>query len=126
MGIFVVKGEDTHILNGSLVSDLGNGDVGAITFPNDSMAHETGFNGNTVYTYSFQGKNAELSLIVLVGSQTEKNLNSFIEQAGRDFSSINLIAYRLTQILGDGVGGNPTVINNDRSNITVHFIWRDN
>ena len=48
MTLMTLTGEDTIIVNGAVLADLADGDVGSLSFPNDVMAMSTGKNKNTL------------------------------------------------------------------------------
>ena len=54
-----LTGEDTIILNEAVLTDLADGDVGTLDFPNDIMAMSTGKNKNTIFAKDESGCNAE-------------------------------------------------------------------
>ena len=67
-----LTGEDTIILNEAVLTDLADGDVGTLDFPNDIMAMSTGKNKNTIFAKDESGCNAELVIRVPRGSSDDK------------------------------------------------------
>jgi hypothetical protein len=68
MATVALSGSDTIIINTRIMSDLADGDVAVLEFPNNMAEVKTGKNGNSIYALNESGKNAELTLRVIRGS----------------------------------------------------------
>lgn len=99
-----LTGEDTIIINGAVLADLADGDVGSLSFPNDVMAMSTGKNKNTIFAKDESGCNAELVLRVPRASSTDKRLNGLFQNQENNFTGLVLLTGAIVKRLGDGAG----------------------
>lgn len=104
MTLMTLTGEDTIILNGAVLADLADGDVGSLSFPNDVMAMSTGKNKNTIFAKDEAGCNAELVLRVPRASSTDKRLNGLFQNQENNFTGFVLLTGAVVKRLGDGAG----------------------
>jgi hypothetical protein len=123
-----LNGNDTIIINGTLLTDLGAGDVGVLTFPNESAQMKRGKNGNTVIAFSELGQMGELTLRLLRASGNDALINSIQRQFFQDAPSFQTITGQVVKRVGDGQGnvtndiynlsgGVPTMIPEAKSNV---------
>lgn len=98
-----LTGNDTIIIDGLPLVDLANGDVGALSFPNDITSATTGKNGNSIIAINETGKIAELSIRVLRGSSDDKTLNSKFKTMEADLPSFTLLTGSIVKRIGDGI-----------------------
>lgn len=99
-----LTGEDTIILNEAVLTDLADGDVGTLDFPNDIMAMSTGKNKNTIFAKDESGCNAELVIRVPRGSSDDKRLNGLFQSQENNFTGFVLLSGAVVKRLGDGAG----------------------
>lgn len=99
-----LTGEDTIILNEAVLTDLADGDVGTLDFPNDIMAMSTGKNKNTIFAKDESGCNAELVVRVPRGSSDDKRLNGLFQSQENNFTGFVLLSGAVVKRLGDGAG----------------------
>lgn len=99
-----LTGEDTIILNEAVLTDLADGDVGTLDFPNDIMAMSTGKNKNTIFAKDESGCNAELVIRVPRGSSDDKRLNGLFQAQENNFTGFVLLSGAVVKRLGDGAG----------------------
>lgn len=99
-----MTGADTLKINNRVLTDLGDGDVAALTFPNESATVKTGKNGNTIYALNESGKQAELVIRVIRGSADDKFLNNLLAQQKNNFAGFVLMIGELTKQVGNGAG----------------------
>ncbi len=104
MAAVSMTGADTLKINNRVMTDLGDGDVAALTFPNESATVKTGKNGNTIYALNESGKQAELVLRVIRGSADDKFLNNLLAQQKNNFAGFVLMIGELTKQVGNGAG----------------------
>ncbi len=104
MSTVAMSGSDTIKINGRIISDLADGDVGALTFPNDIATVKTGKAGNSIYGLNESGKQADLVLRVIRGSDDDKFLNNLIANQQNDFAGFVLMIGEFTKRIGDGLG----------------------
>ena len=104
MTLMTLTGEDTIIINVMPLTDLADGDVGSLSFPNDVMAMSTGKNKNTIFAKDESGCNAELEIRVPRGSSDDKRLNGYFQSQQNNFTSFVLLTGAVVKRLGDGAG----------------------
>lgn len=105
MGVIVLTGNDTVVLNGHVFVDLAFDEVSRVTLPNDLVNSKTGKNGNTAFAQNATGYNGNLELRLMRGSVDDQFVSGFITQPGADFSQSQLLAGTFVKNLGDGTGG---------------------
>lgn len=71
-------GSDILEFNGSLITNVANGDVVTITYPNELMGMVTGKNGNSVAVHNEMGREADVVIRVIKGSPDDKRLNGYV------------------------------------------------
>jgi hypothetical protein len=101
---FALTGKDTIIINDRLLNDFGTGDVCTLTFPNDLTDILVGKNGNTIFTYNLNGRQADVEIKVVQGSPDDKFLNSLFLAMTNDFAAFKLLKGEFTKRIGDGSG----------------------
>jgi len=99
-----LTGSDTISIDGIPLIDLGDGDVGSLTYPNELVGVKTGKNGNSIFALNETGDQAELVLRVLRGSNNDKTLNSRLVSMKADFASFVTITGQVIKKVGDGKG----------------------
>lgn len=113
MSSVALTGEDTILINGRVITDLADGEVSALTFPNDIANLKTGKGGNAIYALNSTGRESALTLRVIRGSEDDKYLNGLLQLQIADFSGFILMTGEIVKQLGDGAGvkTNDTYIN---------------
>jgi hypothetical protein len=104
MGSMALTGKDTSIINGRILSDFADGDVGAFTFPNKLAEVKAGKNGNVIYAFNAQGVVSEATLRILRGSADDKFLNSQMNAYINDPAAYTPLTGEFIKRLGDGKG----------------------
>lgn len=99
-----LTGNDTLKLRDRVFADFAEGDVAALTFPNDIAALKTGKDGNTIYALNETGRQCELVLRVLRGSSDDKFLQNLLAAQRNDFSRFVTLEGELVKRIGDGKG----------------------
>ena len=99
-----LTGSDTISIDGIPLIDLGDGDVGSLTYPNELVGVKTGKNGNSIFALNETGDQAELVLRVLRGSNNDKTLNSRLVSMKADFAGFVTITGQVIKKVGDGKG----------------------
>lgn len=102
--VISLTGKDTQIINGRILNDLPDGDVTKLTFNNDKWTVKTGKNGNSIYAYNYSGRQIEMELRVLLGSDDDAFLNNLANVADNDPSSFTLLVGSFVKNVGDGNG----------------------
>ena len=100
----VLSGADTLIINGRVLQDLTDGNVGYLTFPNSVAAIKTGKNGNSLYALNTTGYQADLKLRILRGSADDKYLLGLYNSQQNNFAAFVLMQGSFVKQLGDGAG----------------------
>ncbi len=99
-----MTGDDTNIVDGRVLADLGDGDCAVLTFPNDIAKGKTGKNKNTIFALDMSGEQSDLVLRVLLGSPDDKYLNTRLESQVNAFAGFVLLTGRFVKKVGDGKG----------------------
>lgn len=99
-----LTGADTTIFDGIVLNDFGSGNIVNITFPNNIIQMTKGKNQNTLYAKNNTGEIADVEIILLLGSNDYKTLNSRFLQQQRDLPTFSLISASFTKRSGDGEG----------------------
>jgi hypothetical protein len=99
-----LTGNDTISIDGIPLVDLGDGDVGALTYPNELVGVKTGKNGNSIFALNETGDQADLVIRVLRGSKDDKTLNSRLVSMKADFAGFITITGQVIKKVGDGLG----------------------
>lgn len=102
--VTVLSGNDTLIINNRVLNDLGDGNVGELSFPNDVAALKTGKNGNSLYALNTSGYQADLKLRVVRGSSDDKFLLGLYNSQQNNFAGFTLMQGQFVKQLGDGAG----------------------
>lgn len=100
----VLSGNDTLVINGRVLQDLTDGNVGVLSFPNSVASIKTGKNGNSLYALNTSGYQADLQLRVLRGSADDKFLLGLYNQQQNNFAGTVLLQGAFVKQLGDGAG----------------------
>lgn len=104
MATVALSGSDTIVINNQLLSDLADGNVVEMTFPNDIAQVKTGKNGNSIYGLNESGKQCEVKLRVIRGSSDDKFLNNLLAGQQGNFAGTTLLVGSFVKQIGDGVG----------------------
>jgi hypothetical protein len=104
MATVSLTGSDLIIINQRVISDLADGDVANLEFPNNIAEVKTGKNGNSIYALNESGKNSELTLRVIRGSGDDKFLNQLLSNQNINFASTVLMVGEFVKKVGDGQG----------------------
>lgn len=104
MTTYTLQGNDSFVLNGSLLQDLADNDAVVIEFPNEMATTAIGKNGNGLIGKNEQGRIANVTIRVLLNSETDKFLNNNLNQFLNSTASYVLLNGTFTKITGDGLG----------------------
>jgi len=105
-----LTGKDTHLINGRVLADFGDGDIGNIDFPNNLVEGKVGKNGNVIYALNSTGKTCTYTIRVLLGSDDDKFFNSEMNRYLQDPASYTLMDGEFIKRVGDGQGNVNNVI----------------
>lgn len=104
MATISLSGDDTVIINTRVLTDLADGDVAMLEYPNNIAEVKTGKNGNSIYALNETGKNAELTLRVIRGSADDRYLNALLTAQEQNFAATVLVIGEFVKKIGDGSG----------------------
>lgn len=104
MASVALSGADTITINNRPLVDLADGNCVEMTFPNEIASVKTGKNGNSIYGLNESGKQSEVKLRIVRGSQDDKFLNNLMTQQVANFSGTVLLTGSFIKKLGDGAG----------------------
>jgi len=97
-------GQDTIVLNGRTLSNLGFGTVVDISIPSALVEIESGKDGSAIYAMNQAGRQAEVKVRVLVGTPDDVFLNNLNERFKANFAGSELINASFVKRTGDGHG----------------------
>ena len=99
-----LNGNDTISINGILQTDLADGDVGHITFPNEFVTMKPGKNNNTLIAFNAMGQLAELTLRFIRGSVNDQQIYELYRSFVFSPATFNLVEASIVKVIGDGNG----------------------
>lgn len=104
MASVALSGADTVTINNRVITDLGDGNVVELTYPNEIASVKTGKNGNSIYGLNETGRQCEVKIRVIRGSSDDKFLNNLLVQQQGNFAAFPLMIGEFIKKLGDGAG----------------------
>lgn len=104
MGVAVLSGQDTIVINNQVFTGLADGNCVELTYPNDIANVKTGKNGNSLYGFNESGKQCEVKLRLIRGCADDQFLNNLLAQQQANFSGTVLLIGQFIKKLGDGAG----------------------
>jgi len=121
MATVSLTGADTIVLNDRVFVDTADGDIAALSFPNDLANVKTGKNGNSIYAFNETGRQCEFKIRVVRASSDDKFLNSILTKMKSDFSAFTLITGVFVKRAGDGQGN----ITNDNYTVSGGIVKKN-
>lgn len=104
MPTIALSGSDTINVNNRVLADLADGNCVELTYPNDISNVKTGKNGNSIYGLNESGKQCEVKVRVVRGSNDDKFLNNLLSQQNANFAGTVLLIGQFIKKIGDGQG----------------------
>lgn len=104
MSTVAMTGSDTALINSRLLTDLSDGNVIELTFPNNIADLKTGKNGNTIYALNETGRQAEVKVRLIRGGQDDQYLNNLLVLQQQNFAGTVLMTASFIKKVGDGSG----------------------
>lgn len=104
MSTIALSGSDTIVINGHLFNDLADQNVVELTFPTDIAQVKTGKNGNSIYGLNETGKQCEVKMRIMRGSNDDQFLNNLLVQQQSNFAGTILMIGTFIKKIGDGQG----------------------
>lgn len=104
MAVTVLSGSDTIVINGRVINDFADQNVGDLSFPNNVAVVKTGKNGNSLYALNTTGLQADLKLRIVRGSADDKFMLALYNSQQNNFAGFVLMQASIVKQLGDGLG----------------------
>lgn len=92
-------GSDILDVDGELITDVADGDVVTITYPNELTGMKTGKNGNSVAVHNEMGREADVTIRVIKGSRDDKRLNSKVTAWKNRLDSFEPMTATFTKVI---------------------------
>lgn len=105
-----LTGNDTIKIGLGILRDLADGNVGVLDYPNNLAEGKVGKNGNVIIALNTTGKQATLTVRVLLGSDDDKRLNAEMNSYLNDPPSYTLLDGEVVKRSGDGQGNVSNVV----------------
>ena len=83
-------GKDTVKINGRLFNDLADS-PSSLTFPNELVSVKIGKNGNSIYAFNESGRQCDMLLKLIRGSDDDRYLNTQLVLMKADFTSFAML-----------------------------------
>lgn len=103
MATYALTGDDQIIINEVPLNDFPDGDIGTLSIANTVAEMTTGKDANTIFALNEAGRNATLTIRVLMSSADDKRLNGLIPQSN-NFASYSLVEGSIIKQVGNGAG----------------------
>jgi len=110
MSIAATVSKDTISINGRILNDWADGDVAKLDMPEMLSSMMTGKDKNTIYGYSYKGKNTKLEIRLIAGSSDDQFLNGLLQSLNNNPSLFPLLTMEFDKNIGNGAGGLTTII----------------
>lgn len=104
MSAVAMSGKDTIQINNRVLQNLADADAVVLSFPNDVATVKTGKNGNAIYGLNESGRQSEVKIRVVRGSDDDRFLNGLLAQQRESFETFPLMIGQFTKKVGDGKG----------------------
>lgn len=104
MSTVALSGSDVVNINSRIFADFADGEIAALTFPNEIATAKTGKNGNSIYSFNSSGKQCDFMVRLIRGSDDDKYLNGLMIQQQNNFAGTVLMIGEFIKNLGDGAG----------------------
>jgi len=106
---------------GRVFKDFGDGDNITIVFPNELAGMKTGKNGSTLAVQNETGRQGDVSIRFVRGSEDDKFLNTQLIQQKNDFAATAFASGEVVMRVGDGSGN----ISQDRHILNAGMIVKN-
>lgn len=104
MSISALVGKDVLIINGRQLRNFSDGDTIKIEGSEALTQMTTGKNQNTIYAYSYKGKNMKLECRLIMGSSDDQFLVGLLQQYNQNPPAFPLMTMEYDKTVGDGLG----------------------
>lgn len=110
MSIAAVVSKDTISINGRQLNNWADGDVAKLDMPEVLANMTTGKQQNTIYAYSYKGKNGKLEIRLIAGSADDQFLNGLLQQFNQNPAAFSLLSMEFDKNIGDGNSNITTIV----------------
>lgn len=104
MATVAMSGADSVQINNTVLTDLADGDCIVLEYPNEIAQVKTGKNGNAIYGLNESGKQANLKIRLIRGSDDDKFMNNLLAQQQANFAGTTLMIGEFVKLVGNGKG----------------------
>lgn len=104
MSIAALVGKDVLIINGRQMRNFSDADTIKIESTEPLVQMTTGKNQNTIYAYSYKGKNMKLEIRIILGSSDDQFLIGLLQQLNQNPPAFSLMSMEYDKVVGDGAG----------------------
>lgn len=104
MSSVAISGKDTLQIDGRIITDFADGDMGKFTFPNDIGMMKVSKNQNAIYAKNETGAVVDGEIRLIRASGDDRYVNGRLQEWINDPASFILLAAILTKRIGDGQG----------------------
>ena len=108
MALAALTGNDTITFyvgsTSRTLNDFGDGDVVSLEFPNDILGMKIGKNGNALYAINQTGRECDVTLRLVRGSNDDAFFNDLFEGMKADITTFTLMNAQFVKKVGDGRG----------------------
>jgi hypothetical protein len=110
MGATTLIGHGVFILDGTILTDVADGDYFTMVFDADLMNMKVSKDGNAIYAINETGNIAKCTYRIQLGSGTDSGLNSKLQAMKADPAGFALMAGSYSVRVGDGMGKTKDVV----------------
>ena len=110
MGATTLIGHGVFILDGTILTDVADGDYASLAFDSDLMNMKISKDGNAIYAVNETGNLVKTTLRIQIGGGTDSFLNSKLQAMKADPASFTLMAGSYSVRVGDGLGKTKDVV----------------
>lgn len=104
MTTVAMSGNDLFSIDNRVLVDFADGDCVMLTFPNEIANVTTGKNGNSIYGQNETGRQCEVVLRLVRGSNDDKYMNGRLAAQTGNFAAFPLMQGQFIKKIGDGRG----------------------
>lgn len=104
LGAVALTGNDTVIINGTVITGFVDGDTAELTWPNEMATVKVGKNGNALFGFNAMGGIGDFKQRLLRGCADDQMLNQLLNLQNNNFAGTILITAQFVKKIGDGAG----------------------
>ena len=104
MGATTLVGHGTFVIDGTILTDVADGDYATLAFDADLINMKVSKDGNVIYALNETGNKVKTTLRIQLGSGTDSFLNSKLANMKSNLAGFTLMSGSFTLRSGDGAG----------------------